>query len=102
MHTDHVHLQTKATRFGGTAYVLGVGKTFQQIPFMHASTHEIDVRFGFRYHETYPTAIKLVSEGLIDLKALVTHRFPLEKGREAFETASNPKAKALKVQLVDE
>ena len=44
----------------------------------------------------------LVSEGLIDLKPLVTHRFGLEEAKEAFEAASTPAAKAIKVQLLDD
>lgn len=69
---------------------------------MHASFREIDIRFQFRYRETYPKAVMLVSEGLINLKPLVTHRFTLEQGRAAFEAASNPAAKAVKVQLLDD
>lgn len=84
-------------------FVIGVGsKDFQQYPFMHASFREIDIRFQFRYMETYPKAIMLVSEGLIDLKPLVTHRFTLENGKEAFEAASTPAARAAKVQILDE
>ena len=83
--------------------MVGVGtKSFQQYPFMHASFREIDIRFQFRYMETYPKAIRLVSEGLIDLKRLVTHRFGLEQAQEAFEAASTPAAKAIKVQLLDD
>jgi L-iditol 2-dehydrogenase len=91
----------QASRFGGTVFIIGVGKAFQQIPFMHASFREIDIKFQFRYHETYPKAISLVSEGLIDLKPLVTHRFTLDQAKEAFEAASTPAAKAVKVQLLD-
>lgn len=83
-------------------FVIGVGKSFQQIPFMHASFREIDVRFQFRYWETYPKAISLVSEGLINLKPLVTHRFTLEQAKDAFEAASTPAARAIKVQLLDD
>lgn len=68
---------------------------------MYASFREIDVRFQFRYRETYPKAIMLVSEGLIDLKPLVTHRFTLEQAQEAFDAASTPSARAVKVQLLD-
>jgi L-iditol 2-dehydrogenase len=91
----------QASRFGGSVFIIGVGKEFQMIPFMHASFREIDIRFQFRYHETYPKAISLVSEGLIDLKPLVTHRFTLEQAQEAFDAASTPAAKAVKVQLLD-
>jgi L-iditol 2-dehydrogenase len=69
---------------------------------MYASFREVDIRFQFRYRETYPKAIMLVSEGLIDLKPLVTHRFTLDEGKDAFEAASNPKARAIKVQLLDD
>lgn len=43
----------------------------------------------------------LVSEGLIDLKPLVTHRFSLEQAKDAFEAASTLTARAVKVQLLD-
>ena len=92
----------QATRFGGAVFVIGVGKDQQTIPFMHLSANEIDLRFQYRYHDTYPKAITLVSEGLIDLKPLVTHRYSLEQGVDAFKTASNPKARAVKVQILDE
>lgn len=98
-----IHTAIYAAKFGGTVFVIGVGSgNFQQWPFMHASIREIDIRFQFRYMETYPKAIRLVSEGLIDLKPLVTHRFTLQQAREAFATASTPSARAVKVQLLDE
>ncbi|QIX02293.1 hypothetical protein AMS68_007810 [Peltaster fructicola] len=96
-----VHSGIYAAKFGGSVFIIGVGRPMQTIPFMHASFREIDVRFQFRYHETYPKAIRLVAEGLIDLKPLVTHRFCLEEGKAAFEAASTPAAKAIKVQLID-
>ncbi|KAI6836425.1 GroES-like protein [Hortaea werneckii] len=97
-----IHAGIYASRFGGVVFVIGVGKDFQRIPFMHLSANEIDLRFQYRYHDTYPRAISLVSEGLIDLKPLVTHRFPLEKGLEAFGAASTPAARAIKVQILDD
>lgn len=69
---------------------------------MHLSANEIDLRFQYRYHDTYPKAIMLVLEALIDLKPLITHRYTLEEGVEAFKTASDPTAKAVKVQVLDE
>ncbi|KAF2825042.1 GroES-like protein [Ophiobolus disseminans] len=91
-----------ATRFGGAVFVIGVGKDFQNIPFMRLSSKEIDLRFQYRYHDTYPKAISLVSEGLIDLKPLVTHRYILEEGVDAFATASTPASRAIKVQILDD
>lgn len=82
--------------------VIGCGKDFQTMPFMYMASKEIDLRFQYRYHDTYPKAIGLVSAGLIDLKPLVTHRYRLEDGEQAFKTASDPLAKAVKVQILDD
>lgn len=92
----------QSCQFGGMVFVIGCGKDFQTLPFMHMSAKEIDLRFQYRYHDTYPKAIELVSAGMIDLKSLVTHRFTLEEGEQAFKTASDPSAKAVKVQILDE
>ena len=93
----------QAAKPGGMVFVIGVGsKTTLQYPFMYASFREIDLRFQFRYHETYPKAIMLVSEGLINLKPLVTHRYGLHEAEEAFKTASTPSARAVKVQFLDD
>jgi L-iditol 2-dehydrogenase len=40
-----------------------------------------------RMKHTYPRAIDLVSRGLVDVRSLVTHRFPLEQAAEAFAVA---------------
>jgi L-iditol 2-dehydrogenase len=41
-----------------------------------------------RMGRVYPRAIKMVEAGQVDLRSLVTHRFPLERAAEAFELAS--------------
>ncbi|CAI6094216.1 hypothetical protein V2G26_004669 [Clonostachys chloroleuca] len=97
-----IHSGIYATRFGGSVFVIGVGKDFQNIPFMHLSANEIDLKFQYRYHDVYPKAISLVAAGMIDLKPLVSHRFKLEEGIEAFRAASTPAARAIKVQILDE
>lgn len=83
-------------------FVIGCGKEMQNIPFAYMSAREIDLRFQYRYRDTYPKAIGLVASGLIDLKPLVTHRFSLEEGEKAFQTASDPAARAIKVQILDD
>jgi L-iditol 2-dehydrogenase len=38
---------------------------------------------------------------VLDVRPLVTHRFPLERAVEAFHVAADPKQGAIKVQIVD-
>jgi L-iditol 2-dehydrogenase len=47
----------------------------------------LTIKLVRRMKHTYPRAIELVAKGLVDVRSIVTHRFPLEKTREAFQVA---------------
>jgi L-iditol 2-dehydrogenase len=48
----------------------------------------LTIKLVRRMKHTYPRAIDLVSKGLVDVRSLVTHRFPLNQTVEAFRTAA--------------
>lgn len=48
----------------------------------------LTIKLVRRMKNTYPRAIDLVARGVVDVKSLVTHHFPLEKCQEAFQLAS--------------
>ena len=85
--------------FRGTVFVIGVGRSVQSVPFMTLSTREIDLKYQYRYANTWPKAIRLVKDGIVDLKPLITHRYRLEDAIEAFRVASDPKERAMKVHI---
>lgn len=39
---------------------------------------------------SYPLAIQLIESGKLDLKPLITHRFPIEKAMDGFNLLRNP------------
>jgi L-iditol 2-dehydrogenase len=47
----------------------------------------LTIKLVRRMKHTYPRAIELVSKGLVDVRSMVTHRFPLEQASEAFHVA---------------
>lgn len=47
-----------SVKFGSTVFVIGVGKEFQNLPFMHMSANEIDLKLQYRYCNQYPKAIR--------------------------------------------
>ncbi len=90
-----------------------MGQPEVQIPITTLLVKEINFRGSFRYgvslcqspfptafltHPTppqpgdYPLAIALVSQGKIDLKPLVTHRFSFDQAVEAFQVTRNGKS----------
>ena len=91
-----------ATEPTGLVFVIGVGKDYQQIPFMHLSTNEIALKFLFRYRDTWPRAIRLVTGGKINVKQIVTNRFPLEQAKQAVEHAADRTKFSVKTIIYDE
>ncbi|KAJ5084924.1 hypothetical protein NUU61_009503 [Penicillium alfredii] len=90
-------------RRGGTVMVIGVGKAIMHnLPFMHISLAEIDLRFINRYRDTWPPAIACLSGGILDLKKLISHVFPLEKAQDALHLCADPRNGGIKVLVVDE
>lgn len=50
-----------ASKFGGVVFVIGCGKDFQNLPLMHCSVNEIDLKFQYRYANQYSKAIRTLS-----------------------------------------
>ncbi|KAF5316095.1 hypothetical protein D9619_006458 [Psilocybe cf. subviscida] len=96
-----IHAAIYSVKFGGKVFIIGVGKSELNFPFMHLSANEIDVSFQYRYANQYPKAVRLVAGGLINIKPLVTHRFKLEDAVSAFHVAADPAQGAIKVQIQD-
>ncbi|XP_043838430.1 sorbitol dehydrogenase isoform X1 [Dromiciops gliroides] len=86
-----------ATHSGGTVVLVGMGAEMATVPLVHAAVREVDIKGVFRYCNTWPMAISMLASKSLNVKPLVTHRFPLEKALEAFETSS--KGLGLKVML---
>ncbi|KAK1149075.1 hypothetical protein N8T08_007753 [Aspergillus melleus] len=89
-------------RRGGAVVVIGVGKSvMNNLPFMHISMAEIDLRFINRYRDTWAPGIACLSGGILDLKPLVSHTFPLEKAMDALQLCANSNESSIKVTVVD-
>ncbi|KAH7090796.1 chaperonin 10-like protein [Paraphoma chrysanthemicola] len=84
-----------ATRPGGQVLLIGMGTPIQTLPISAAALREVDIKGVFRYANTYPTGIEVVSKkgpDYPDFSALVTHRYTgLESAVEAFDMAGKTK-----------
>lgn len=68
------------------------------LPMVPITAKELDLRGTFRFHEEFPVAVSLMAKGLLDVKPLLTHTFPFQQAKDAFDLALD-KTRAMKVQL---
>jgi len=59
----------------------------------------LTIKLVRRMKHTYPRAIELVSKGLVDVRSLVTHRFPLAEAGEAFRLAERREGLKVIIEL---
>jgi L-iditol 2-dehydrogenase len=86
------------TRAGGTVQLVGMPSVDNfELPVYEMIGKELNLGGLFRYRNCYPPSIAGIASGRIDVKSLITHRYPLTECPEAMAFARDEKAKALKV-----
>jgi L-iditol 2-dehydrogenase len=88
-----------AVRPAGRAVLVGSGAETMPLPTQLIQNRELVLTGVFRYANTYPAAIALVERGLVDLDAMVTARFPLEKVADALDSDRVPGSVKAVVQV---
>jgi L-iditol 2-dehydrogenase len=88
-----------ATKSGGCATLVGMGKPMANLPIINALCREVDIRGMFRYANCYPAAVSMIANKQIDPLKIVTHRLPIEQGLAAYELSANPASGAVKVMV---
>ncbi|MFK3667262.1 L-idonate 5-dehydrogenase [Ochrobactrum teleogrylli] len=86
-----------AMRPRGVIVQLGMGGEMN-LPIMTITSKELDLRGSFRFHEEFAIAVKLMQDGLIDVKPLITQTLPLSDALRAFDIASD-KTQSMKTQI---
>jgi L-iditol 2-dehydrogenase len=87
-------------RMGGVVTLIGMPAELEfAMPVLDIICREYDVRGVFRYCNCYPPALALLGAGRVDVKSLITHRFPLEEAKAALDFAKDRKDLAVKVVI---
>jgi len=85
---------------GGTLVLIGICPE-DRIPLRAtvARRKGITIRMVRRMKHIYPRAIRLAERNMVDLKSLVTHRYPLERIVEAFDVVGGYKDGVVKAVI---
>ena len=84
-------------RPGGVIVQLGLGGEMT-LPINTIVAKELQLRGTFRFDREFELAVRLMGEGLIDVKPLISASLPFDNAIAAFELASD-RSKSMKVQL---
>ncbi len=82
----------KAVGPAGRVILVGMGNDDVTLPVSYIQNKEIWVSGVFRYANTWPTGIELISSGQVDLDILVTHTFGLDDVEAALNSGKLPGA----------
>jgi L-iditol 2-dehydrogenase len=76
------------TRPGRLVILIGIPEEDRTVfPASVARRKGLTLKLVRRMKHTYPRAIEMVRNGVVDVRSLVTHRYPLTEFKTAFETA---------------
>ena len=97
---DGFALAAEAARIGGRIVLVGIPEGNRYgLDASLARRKGLSVRFSRRMGHVYPQAIDLVRRRLVDVRRIVTHRFPLNEAARAFALQAARRGGILKAVL---
>lgn len=84
---------------GGRVVLVGYPQKDVPMPIPKLISKELRIQGIHRYANVFPTAIRAVSSGKAAVKSYITHVFPLDQIKEAFETNVNKIGNPMKTQI---
>jgi len=88
-----------ATAQGGVLSLVGFGPDSINVSMVQVCIRELVLQGICIYSNSYQLSIDLVSQGKVNMKPIITHRYELEQAKEAFETARTGRDNAIKVMF---
>lgn len=97
---ESVAQAAEMARLGGRVVLVGIpGDDRFSMKHSTARRKGLTVVLSRRMKHVYPRAIRLMEEGRVDLRGLVSHRFPLKRAVEAFQLNTAYQDKVVKVMV---
>lgn len=95
---ESVAQAAEMARLGGRVVLVGIpGDDRLAMKASTARRKGLTIVMSRRMKHVYPRAIRLVEQGRVDLRGLVSHRFPLQRAAEAFRMNAAYRDRVIKV-----
>ena len=80
----------RVARRGGKLLMIGIPREDEALFPGHAVRRKgLTIKYVRRMKHTYPRAIQMVADGLIDVDSIVTHCYPIERVAEAYDLVAS-------------
>jgi L-iditol 2-dehydrogenase len=90
----------EVARRGGKVMLVGIPREdVACYPAHPARRKGLTLKYVRRMKHTYPRAIAMVRDGVLDASTVVTHRFPLVRASEAYELVASYKDGVIKAVI---
>ena len=97
---ESVTQAAEMARLGGRLVVVGIsGGNRLELNASVARRKGLTIVMSRRMKHTYPRAIRLAESGRVDLRSLISHRFPLKKAAAAFKLNAAYEDEVVKVMI---
>jgi L-iditol 2-dehydrogenase len=88
----------RVARRGGKLLMIGIPREDEALFPGHAVRRKgLTIKYVRRMKHTYPRAIQMVADGLIDVDSIVTHCYPIERVAEAYDLVASRADGVMKV-----
>ncbi|HAP42336.1 MAG TPA: NAD(P)-dependent alcohol dehydrogenase [Nitrospira sp.] len=84
---------------GGAVTLIGMPGAPVPIDVVAAQVKEARIETVFRYAHMFPRALALMEIGALNVRSLITDRFPFGDSSAAFDYAASPKPATVKIQI---
>jgi 2-desacetyl-2-hydroxyethyl bacteriochlorophyllide A dehydrogenase len=99
-HQETVQQGLEMVRTGGKVIVIGMLEATMQLPILDITVKEIDLQGSYGYtSDDFQQALKLIAQGKVNVKPLITHLLPLDDIKKGFEILSQGAEDVIKVVL---
>jgi len=98
---DHsVQQAAEMARLGGRLVIVGISED-DRLLFKHSTVRRkgLTIRIARRMKHTYPRSIRLLESGAVELKDMISHRFPLAQTPQAFAMNTAYQDQVVKVMI---
>lgn len=98
--SEGLGIAVQVTRPAGRCVLVGIsGEEWDPLPVSIARRRELSLQWCRRFCHNFPTTIALVASGKLNVRALITHSFPLERSQEAFDLVAENADNVLKASI---